>query len=620
MSKRCEYYRAVDSTKQEYHRNRIDSAGTNGLFKIVDELTGSRKANAHVKPTNIPESDLADAFLRFFHDKVNNLRVGLTPVADNSERRAQSDVSEFSPVTTNEIINLVNHSSSKSCELDILPTHLVKNCIIELAPFLVHLFNVSFTSGIVPQAFKSAAIRPLLKKSGLDCNILKNYRPVSNVPFLSKCLERIVISQLNDYLLQFDLYAKCQSAYRSNHSCETALVRVHNDIMLALNDKNDVILVLLDLSAAFDTLDLNVLLRRLEHRFGIKGSVLDWFKSYLCNRTQFVRTDSSHTSQESSVDCGVPQGTVCGPTLFTLYTAPLEDIIIKHGLDYMLFADDTQLYFVCKKPSTVQNAIEACIEEIRLWMASNLLVLNDDKTEVIQFSSRFRKDGEKLVSLGVGGLDITPSESVRNLGVFFDNDGGMSSHINHVCKTAYHSLFRIGKIRSLLSQSSTEKLVHAFITSRLDYCNSLFIGLPEKDIKKLQSIQNSAAKLVTRSKKFDHVQPILHDLHWLKVEHRIEFKILLLTFKILQGNCPVYLRELISVYTPGKRGLRSANHLELRRRDSKRTNCTYGQRAFSIAAPRLWNDLPIFIRVSENVETFKRNLKTHLFRKQFNLM
>ena len=283
----------------------------------------------------------------------------------------------------------------------------------------------------------------------------------------------------------------------------------------------------------------------------------------------------------------------------------------------MLFADDSQIYIVCKKPSHVRPSLEDCIEEIRLWMASNLLVLNDDKTEVIQYSSRTRKDVEGLDALRVGGLDVTPSQSIRNLGVYFDSDGLMSSQIKNVCRNAYHSLYRIGKVRSLLDQPSTEKLIHAFVTSRLDYCNSLLVGLHKNDIGKLQSVQNSAAKLVTRSKKYDHNQPLFYELHWLKVEYRIDFKILLLTFKILQDECPVYLRDLVTAYEPGNSALRSGSLNEVRRRDSKKIKKTYGWRAFSMVAPVLWNALPVDIRRLDNIDSFKTHVKTHLFKKQF---
>ena len=195
----------------------------------------------------------------------------------------------------------------------------------------------------------------MLKKSGLDPNILKNYRPVSNLSFLSKTLERISASQLTEYLSANDLFAKFQSAYRENHSTETALLKVNSDIMNALNSKKDVILVMLDLSAAFDTLDHSILLHRLQYRFGVNGTALHWFKSYLSDRTQSISIDVS-VSKPFQLTYGVPQGSVDGPILYTLYTAPLEDIFVRHAIDFMLYTDDSQLYIVCNKPSEANVA------------------------------------------------------------------------------------------------------------------------------------------------------------------------------------------------------------------------------------------------------------------------
>ena len=614
ITNRLKYCRRCDELKRDYHCNCIGKSDTKGLFSIVDALTGTKKANSVLKPTNIPPAQLCDAFALYFHDRVIRLRHGLTPKFD-SPSTPDACLGKFKSVTTDEVIKLVNKSSTKSCFLDALPTNQLKDNITVLAPFFTSFFNSSLSAGIFPNQFKTAIIRPLLKKVGLDNNLLKNYRPISNLSFLSKTLERIVADQLCGYLSTNNLFAKFQSAYRPNHSTETAILKVHNDIMNALNNKKDVVLVMLDLSAAFDTLDHSVLIHRLQHRFGINGTVLQWFISYLTDRSFSISFDSSSSSTPSNLLFGVPQGSVLGPILFTLYTVPLEDIFTRFDMDYMLYADDSQLYVVCNKPSDSIKSIERCIEDIRAWLKSNMLVLNPGKTEVIQFSSRYKKNVETLNSLSMGGSDINLSSSVRNLGVYLESNGDSASHVNHICKSAYYALYRIGKIRSLLDQAATTKLVHAFVTSRLDYCNIILYGCPQSQLDKLQSVQNAAARLVNRMKKSDHITAALQDLHWLRIRERIDFKVLLTVYKIVNNFAPSYLCALVDRYIPGHRGLRSSNPdlFLLKRQDSKCTTRSYGWRAFSNYAPLLWNDLPLHIRQSISIDIFKRSLKTHLF-------
>ena len=187
----------------------------------------------------------------------------------------------------------------------------------------------------------------------------------------------------------------------------------------------------------------------------------------------------SVVSEVVPLDCGVPQGSVLGPVLFSLYTTPLEDIILRHGLKYMLYADDTQLYITCKKGMTPIEDIESCISDIRQWMRNNMLALNDSKTEVIHFSSKFSaRSSASPCSVRIGGVDVAPSNTVRNLGVTFDNSCAMSTRVTNICRSASFALWKIAKIRNVLDEKSAIKLIHAFVTSRLDYCNSLLVGLP----------------------------------------------------------------------------------------------------------------------------------------------
>ena len=232
--------------------------------------------------------------------------------------------------------------SLKTCELDPLPASLYSDCLPALLPFITDIINTSLKSGTVPDSFKSAIVRPLLKKHNLDPNELKNYRPISNLCFLSKLLEKVVLNQLNMHLSTNNLLNPFQSAYRQSHSTETALLHILNDLLLSTDSGKVSLLTLLDLSAAFDTIDHTILLTRLQHTFGISDTALSWFSSYLSDRKQTVLINDIY-SQSAHLTCGVPQGSVLGPVLFTLYASPLSTIIESHSLKHHFYADDTQL-------------------------------------------------------------------------------------------------------------------------------------------------------------------------------------------------------------------------------------------------------------------------------------
>ena len=211
----------------------------------------------------------------------------------------------FNPATEEEIEKIINASKSTSCSLGALPTTLLKKCLSVLLPVITQMINVSLSSGQFPRSFSHALVKPLLKKPNADCEILKNYRPVSNLTFLSKILEKVVARRLFTYMSENGLHEKMQSAYRTAHSTESALIRVQNDILRQLDKKRGVILILLDLSAAFDTIDHDHLFELLQNRFGIKGTALDWIKSYLGNRSSSIQINSK-TSPPTVTSYGVP--------------------------------------------------------------------------------------------------------------------------------------------------------------------------------------------------------------------------------------------------------------------------------------------------------------------------
>ena len=334
-----------------------------------------------------------------------------------------------------------------------------------LLPKITNLVNISLETGTFPKALKTAVIKPLLKKSSLDATVLNNYRPISNLPFLGKVLEKVVYQQLTDFLLTNNAYDTFQSGFRPHHSTETALIKVTNDIRMNTDSGKVSVLVLLDLSAAFDTVDHEILLQRLENWVGISDPALNWFKSYLEERTYFVEIGNC-VSDKMAVTCGVPQGSILGPLLFNLYMLPLGQLIRSNNVSYHNYADDTQIYvsLTAGEHGPVDSLCH-CIQQISAWMQNNFLQLNSDKTEIIVFGPQ--KQRESVIS-HLESLSLKPKQQVRNLGVIMDSDLNFNSHIKSIISTAFYHLKNIAKIKNIVSKPDLERLIHAFVSSRLE--------------------------------------------------------------------------------------------------------------------------------------------------------
>ena len=424
--------------------------------------------------------------------------------------------------------------------------------------------------------------------------------------------------QLEAHASHNSLHDPYQSAYRKGFSTETALLKVQNDLLEALDGGSCVALLMLDLSTVFDTLDHSIMFQRLEQHHGITSTALQWFKSYFSARNQRV-TVAEASSGDVNLQYGVLQGSVLGLKAYTMYTAPLGVILQKNNMQYMMYADDTQGYAVIKPQQNwrvTSSALENCVSEISDWMACNQLKLNHAKTEYIIFSPRqHRPLNPDDYAIQVGTSSLMPAKSVRNLGVIQDSNLTMENQVSSITKTCYYHIRRIGKMRSNITSDACKTLVQATITSRLDYANALLYGIPSKLTDRLQMVQNSAARLVTRTRRRDHITPVLVALHWLPVKYRIRYKVLLYTFKALHETAPPYICSLVTRHAPS-RTLRSSSSDLVRMPKSK--SKTYGDRAFRVAAATLWNALPNELRSTASMMCFKKKLKTHLFRLAYN--
>ena len=388
--------------------------------------------------------------------------------------------------------------------------------------------------------------------------------------------------------------------------------------MRAVDDGDFAVLTLLDLSAAFDTVDHGTLLERLRVTYGLNGNVINWLTSYLGGRTQHVRRGKSSTIP-TAVLCGVPQGSVLGPLLFLLYTADLLRLVERHGLRSHLYADDTQIYGSSRPTATdqLQNQVSTCITDVAEWMRSNRLQLNTSKTEVLWCATSRRQNQIPSTALQVGPDMVTPASSVRDLGIYLDSDLSMRTHVQKTVSCCFAALRQIRSIRRSVTRPVLQSLVSALVLTRLDYGCATLAGLPDTLTDRLQSVLNAAARLVFAARKFDHVTPLLKDLHWLRVPERIDFRLAVLAYRCLHGLAPSYLaNELQPVAdVESRRRLRSSSTATLIVPPTRLA--TIGDRAFPVVASRVWNSLPPHVTSSPSLLAFRKRLKTELFSRSF---
>ena len=445
--------------------------------------------------------------------------------------------------------------------------------------------------------------------------IENNYRSVSNLCFIAKILEKLVLSKVSSYLNSHNLYNTCQSAYRPGHSTETALLKVVNDLFLSLNKGNISVLALLDYSSAFDTIDHTILVHHLHTDFGFTDTVLQWFSSYLTDRINYVSL-SNHCSAFAPVHSGVPQGSVLGPILFTIWT-PLSVIIDSHSIIHHSFADDLQLQMSAPpdRISELLHSMQSCIRDVKAWTTANMLKINDSKTDLMLVTSKRSKHLHNLhTSITIGNAQIPFKQYVKNLGFTLDCHLTMNAHVSNIARTCYFQFRRLASIRRFLTSTATATLVSAFVLSRIDYCNSLLFGYTHDVTSHLQRIQNNAARVILRlPKSKKNITIHLKSLHWLPVKVRSTYKIACLCYHCHSSTAPSYVTDML----PGKplhtHNTRSSSYTMPLQNRPAHSKATLGDRSFSFVSSSVWNSIPNDVRCAPSLSSFKSRLKTYLF-------
>lgn len=603
-----------------YKRNK-EKAFYNSLFadgdikhnwRAINEILNKTKPNISIPKLNYNNATLNDAtsicnaLNHSFIDTINRLHLGLSNSSAVDELVIGGEGNKCSLFLDNiepsEIISVINRfKPNKSCSSDGLNMFIIKLFLEEIVFPLTHFCNLSLQSGKFPNAFKMAKVLPIFKKGKRDDP--GNYRPISLLSPLSKVLEHLIATRMKSFMAKYKLMSNNQYGFRPNHSTELAILELYHRIINKLDDKHLTIGIFIDLTKAFDIIDHNLLLLKLNF-YGFRGKILSWLTSYLSNRNQFVSLDCKR-SVVLPVKYGVPQGSILGPLLFTIYINDFPNVTTLFKC--IMFADDTNIFHSSKAICDDMDLINADLKKIESWFSMNKLIINTDKSFYTIFGPSILTNNIPDLSLKLNNILLRKSNSVKFLGVHIQCNLSWSTHILTIRKKIHNFLCVLNKMKHKFNLSTKIKLYYSFIFPHLIYCNIIWGNGPEYLLKLLVGCQKRFLRIIFNSKPTDHTEILFARSKILSILQINLYLQTLFTFKFLKNLLPPYYSDFFQYSNPIKSIITRQNATFY----IKTSRLNLINNCISHTAPKIWhNVIPLNIQNIDNLTSFKKNLKT----------
>lgn len=597
----------IESARLEYYWHRLRSlTDPQQIWKELRHLgivTHTRSSLA-----NFSEEDLNAHFASISFDPA--VAPDLSRLLDNLDEVRPGYRFEFTGVTLNEISKTVNNSTSQAVGVDSIPQGFIKSAFPTIGTYITALINKSLFSSMFPDQWKQSLVIALNKIPSPVS--LSDFRPISLLCFLSKVLEKVVVNQMSAFVESKHIMDRYQSGYRAGYSTETLLLKLTDDIRLGKDRKLLTALVLFDFSKAFDSVDHTTLLTKL-YSLGFTPGVLKWIASYLTGRSQAVKMENGHLTSFRPLNRGVPQGSVLGPLLFSLF---INDISqgLEPGVHHLVYADDLQIYVQGHFENLQDTLAKLCknAERIADWAVENGLQLNVSKTKAIIFGTSFFVN--RLQSMGIGSVPLHNSEiplvqSVRSLGVVLDSRLNWRDHVLHVCKRANSLMYRLLHFRRSTNFQLRKHLIMALLFPLVDYCSLVYRDISEELNLVLQRVLNTGIRYIYGIRKSAHITPYRRELGWLRTRGRRDYFAACLLYKLLRTHRPSYLTAYFAANVsqrPVRGGPPAPLIIPKFRTESLRNS-------FHISTAKLWNSLPSHIRTASSITIFKKLIKEFIF-------
>ncbi|KAG6454220.1 hypothetical protein O3G_MSEX008573 [Manduca sexta] len=608
---------ATEREKKAYFNSTINSMthAPSILWRNIRNVVVSDNIHSNPIPDHLNDPDKIN--YHFLDLPPVNATCGSQTVKINNDKTNTYTEFNLALTTESEVLKVINSIKTKASGHDELNIDMIRLTLDATLPIITNIVNKSIETLTFPTCWKRALVRPIPKKSSIDS--LKDLRPVSILPVLSKVLEKIVLDQVRKFVDLHNIIPKFQSGFRRGHGTETALLHITDDLTEASDRGLTSIMVLLDYSRAFDCLPAEILLHKLKN-YNFSTEACKWFQTYLCGREQMVVTEGNDGQRKFSalkpLTRGVPQGSLLSPMLFTLFTADMPSCF--KFCKYHLYADDTQLYYSFKGKNTIQaiEDVNADLARIYNWSTTNSLALNPAKSKMLVLGT---KQQIKYVSvcterIKINNVDIEQVASARNLGINIDAEQKYIEHVNMKIRSAFFKLKTLYKIRPYINEELRHTMTELLVLSHFNYCSSVYSRrINSYTEKAIQRVQNACIRFCYNIPKRDPITPVLNRKGILNMRSRMELQYAGLIHRIIWNKTPAYLFEKLTWYQQGSKHLRSAslNMIKI----APHTSARY-RGCFKFAAASIWNDLPPPLRLKGSVGSFKNKYKSALLKKQ----
>lgn len=603
----------LQKTKVNYYKNRFNTVAGNLRYtwKIINSVLKNNKSDNFVlnfvKDGNIVNSacEIVEHFNTYFVNIGSTLCASIQPESKQfTEFMPPSQMNSFALYYTDieEIVSIVNKFGNKSSfGVDNVPIDVMKSCIACIAKPLCALVNCSFRTGIFPDPLKIAKVCPVFK-NGSENNF-SDYRPISVLPSFSKIFEKVAFNRLEKFVTSCCILSNCQYGFRQKHSTYMALLDMYNKVSESIDDNKFTIGIFIDLAKAFDTINHNILCKKLEI-YGIRGIALHWFQNYLSNRKQYVCFNGASSSLKN-ITCGVPQGSILGPLLFILY---INDIVrCSDLLKFIMFADDTNIFYSNSSIDDLEITINSELSKVCQWFRCNKLSLNANKTKYILFGKKGKSAQCFNLTIQLEDVNIERVTSTKFLGVIVDEDLNWKQHIANISLKISRSLGVLNKVKYIFSKDILKTLYFTMIQPYFIYCNIIWGGANQITINRLYYLQKRAVRIISHSPYREPTNPLFERNCILKLEDVHKIQLAMFIYKCQNNLLPMSCCCHIQFNS-------NPHHYSLRcqlifKSISYRTQIR--ERYAGVAAPKVWESLPYCITSLNTLASFKKALKDY---------